>query len=139
MTRASGEAYRNIRLCIDSYENGVTTGQFYFPALDQEGRPFVSLIQFLVEAENALDEVGFPQSYTAKRSFASHSQGVGKETGVAMIRSGRLATFELRLLFRQHASWQGTVKWIEGKEELSFRSVLELILLMNSALESNDG
>jgi len=37
-------------------------------------------------------------------------------------------------MFRQHASWQGGVLWVEGKAEQSFRSALELILLMDSAL-----
>ena len=49
---------------------------------------------------------------------------------------GRAATFALRVLFRQNASWQGSVSWMEGNREESFRSVLELLFLMNSALES---
>jgi hypothetical protein len=39
------------------------------------------------------------------------------------------------VLFRQNASWQGSITWMEGKQEQSFRSALELIFLMNSALE----
>jgi len=47
---------------------------------------------------------------------------------------GAKATFELKILFRQHTSWQGTVVWREKKTEHSFRSVLELVLLLDSAL-----
>jgi hypothetical protein len=41
----------------------------------------------------------------------------------------------VRVLFRQNASWQGSVTWMEGRQEESFRSALELLLLMKSALD----
>ena len=34
-------------------------------------------------------------------------------------------------------NWQGSVTWVEGKREQSFRSVLELILLIDSALRED--
>ena len=37
----------------------------------------------------------------------------------------------MRIMFRQNSSWQGTVTWVDGKMEESFRSVLELIILMD--------
>ncbi|MBQ2819515.1 MAG: hypothetical protein IKM67_05230 [Clostridia bacterium] len=52
------------------------------------------------------------------------------------MRKGRLATFSIRLMFRQNASWQGSVSWLEGSSEETFRSALELIFLMKSALDS---
>jgi len=133
--KSSGEAYRNIRLCVDTFENGVMQGQYYFTALGNEGRRFASLVQFLIDAEQTLDTAGFPQSYTAKRSFTALAAGGSAEAGVERMPTGALATFEIRLLFRQHASWQGTISWQEGGQEISFRSVLELILLISSALQ----
>ena len=54
-------------------------------------------------------------------------------TGLAP-QKGKKATFLIRILFRQHASWQGSVTWLEGGGEQTFRSVMELIHLMDSAL-----
>ena len=51
-----------------------------------------------------------------------------------MLKRGALASFSIRLLFRQNASWQGILTWIEGGQEQYFRSVLELVLLMDNAL-----
>ena len=51
-------------------------------------------------------------------------------------REGALCTFAVRILFRQNASWQGSVIWLEEKREESFRSALELVLLMDSALKT---
>ncbi|MBR2009616.1 MAG: hypothetical protein IJ936_05780 [Peptococcaceae bacterium] len=45
-----------------------------------------------------------------------------------------LATFKVKVLFRQGASWQGKVEWVEEGMETSFRSALELVKLMDSAL-----
>jgi len=133
MARPSGEAYRNIRLCVDQYLSGAACGQFYFPRLDQSARPFRSLGEFLVNAEQELDEVGFPQSYTAKRKFDREASHIVNES-VTLSGTGKLGTFDIRLLFRQHASWQGTVTWVESGDQQSFRSVLELLLLLDSAL-----
>ena len=53
-------------------------------------------------------------------------------------RRGALATFRLRILFRQNSSWQGFVSWVEGRQEESFRSTLELLMLLDSALRAAD-
>ncbi len=48
-------------------------------------------------------------------------------------------TFLVRVIFRQNASWQGTVQWLEGKKTQHFRSLLELTLLLQEALEQTRG
>lgn len=40
--------------------------------------------------------------------------------------------------FGKMPSWQGSVTWLEGGQEESFRSVLELLMLMNSALSEEE-
>ena len=131
-TRAWGAEYRTTTVCIDSYENGVLIGRFYNPYLSG-GQKFRSMTQFLLRMEQALDAMDFPKAFTVARTFAPlPEQGPGPpEEGYS---PGRKATFAIRVLFRQNASWQGSVTWVEGKREQSFRSVLELILLIDSAL-----
>ena len=43
-------------------------------------------------------------------------------------------TFELEILFRQNYSWQGRLRWPAGAQEAAFRSVLELLVLMETIL-----
>jgi hypothetical protein len=131
-TRAWGEEYRNTIVCIDSYENGILQGRFYNPYLNK-GKTFGCLTQFLLEMEQTLDKMNFPQSFTTTRSFAPQAKAEGAASE-SDCQEGKLATFGVRILFRQNASWQGSVRWMEGKKEQSFRSVLELILLIDSAL-----
>lgn len=46
-------------------------------------------------------------------------------------------TFVIKVLNTQNATWQGTVTWTDGKRTESFRSALELIKLIDSALEED--
>ena len=43
-------------------------------------------------------------------------------------------TFILEIKDTQSQSWQGKIKWIEGQKEETFRSVLELISLLDSVI-----
>ena len=126
------EEFRSTRVCIDSYEKGVPRGSMYNPYCE-EGCTFESTTQFLLEMEKLLERMEFPKAFQRPRSF---TKAVVPETGPPKeIRcSGEMATFTIRVLFRQNASWQGSVIWQEGWQEESFRSVLELLLLMHSAL-----
>ena len=53
--------------------------------------------------------------------------------------AGKLATFQIRILFRQNAGWQGSVTWLGRDQTESFRSALERAFLMDSALQDRDG
>ena len=137
--RIRGNEYRTTVVCVDSYHQGIPVGRFYNPSC-KEGKSFESLSQLLVRMEDMLDDMMFPQSFTMARTFGS-SVSIGTEgtSGQGQKQSGQLATFAVRVLFRQNASWQGEVTWLEGKREESFRSVLELILLMDGALQESMG
>ena len=122
---------RNI-VCIDSYDKGIMKGCFYNAF--RECEHFESLTQFLLRMEEMLDECQKPQAYTAARRFSTLLQP--EELCPSPRPGGVKATFELKIIFRQHSSWQGTLYWREQQLEQSFRSVLELVILMDSALRS---
>ena len=128
---------RRTLVCIDSYRDGVLQGRI--SGMGQPDLPFYSLSQFLILIEELLEENREPQSYTAHRSFSAFLMPNSGPSLTGGRRKGALATFELKILFRQHSSWQGTLLWQEEKQEKSFRSVLELILLLDSALRRLEG
>lgn len=127
---------RKTTVCIDSYLDGIFQGRFFGPS--RESQPFGSLSQFLVMMDDMLEENQTPQSYTAHRSFSELLPPSTTPPG-GSDRKGILATFELQILFRQHTSWQGVLLWREQNQKQSFRSVLELVLLMDSALRNPEG
>ena len=124
--------YRMITVCVDSYVNGVLNGRLHNPYRDC-WIPFQSLTQFLKTMEETMDEMVFPRAFNETRIF-SPSLKPDLACTDDTTPTGKLATFGLRVLFRQNASWQGSISWMEGRQEESFRSVLELILLMDNAL-----
>ena len=128
---------RKTTVCIDSYEDRIFQGRFYGP--DREERAFSSLSQFLVMMEQMLEQTNCPQSDTTRRSFCACLQQTACTIPRISIPNGKQATFELQILFRQHTSWQGTVLWQEQRRQQPFRSVLELVLLMDSALGDQEG
>ena len=132
--RVWGEEYRTTRICIDAFEKGIPQGRFYNPYMEAE-QPFESLMQLLQGMEGNLERMAFPKAYQVTRTFAPLPRACTSPVGEAPLQ-GKIATFAVRILFRQNASWQGNITWLEGKKEQSFRSVLELILLMNTALQS---
>ncbi len=91
---------------------------------------FVELIDILEELYNGLD---YPQSNVQFRTLNDEESKIQHQTAEKKSSEyGKLATLTLRVLFRQNASWQGIVKWMEQDKTENFRSVLELMHLMNS-------
>ena len=131
--KAYNNEYRTTLVCVDSYKNGVLAGRFYNPYLN-DGTIFQSLTQFLIKMEHILDAMKLPQSFTAVRTFTSLPPADTSVSPALQSHEGILATFSLRIIFRQNSSWQGSVSWLETGRRQSFRSVLELIFLMDSAL-----
>lgn len=53
-------------------------------------------------------------------------------------RKSEEGTFVVRVKYRENATWQGHVTWAEKNQTCSFRSVLELLKLIDSALDKED-
>jgi len=129
------DKYRTTTVWIDSFEDEILKGRLYNPMLNEEVH-FESTIQFLLQMEQLMSEIGSPQSCTSTRKFIFPCANEITAINFVSVREKQkpIATFQLRVLFRQHSSWQGILYWAEKKQEEHFRSVLELLLLMNSVL-----
>ena len=125
--------YRVSTVSVDSYENSEPRGRFINPFYG-EPQSFESLAQLLKLVEAVLDLTNQPQSFTSRRSFGQSRDRPECKPTLRQAERGKLASFSLCIRFRQNSSWQGSLHWLEKDREESFRSVLELILLMNSAL-----
>lgn len=121
------------QVCIDSYDNGVLTGRIYNSRFG-EAQSFRSMTGFLTGMERILAIEDTPQPFNTVRTFRPVIHPLPDTPAIILPRVGKLATLELHILFRQNASWQGSILWAEGRKEERFRSVLELIFLMDSAL-----
>lgn len=101
---------------------------------------FRSAIELLCQLEGLMDQAELPQSNEEARVFQPTAQPAGGEAGIA---AGEklpvIACFQLSVMFRQNATWQGRLFWLDQGVEMHFRSVLELLNLINSALSVKEG
>lgn len=99
---------------------------------------FKNLNQLLMLMEEMHDSINYPQESMETRSVI----GTGKfrftpednPSQQELKDIAPIATFKLSVHFRRNASWQGSVAYIEQAVETQFRSVLELIKLIDSML-----
>lgn len=59
---------------------------------------------------------------------------IGDAREDAIIQTQNTPTFIVRILYRQNATWQGTVQWMEGGQTRQYRSLNELLKLMDEAI-----
>lgn len=133
--RIRGNEYRYFTVCADRFEENIISGSFYNPYL-VGGQTFNGVLDLILGIDGILNEMGNVQQGCSIRSFTRNEVAPHDMPNAEIPKCGAVATFNIKILFRQNASWQGTVTWMEGRAEESFRSVLELIYLMKSACEA---
>ena len=119
-----------------SYEGKNPEGTLSNPFFKSD-KAFDNLTQLIFLIDDLQNSLHFPQESMGSRSFcrgapkdfhAAPTEGEDKDE------KQPIATFKINIIFRQNASWQGGIVWMEQGMESQFRSVLELIMLMDSVL-----
>ena len=139
-------APNSLIICVDTYDKKVWSGRL-FSHFSREPKTFTDSHQLLFRMEAFYDWYGFPQPSMKSRSFKQSGeqmavwQGKQKEESIVltddemMDNRGDKATFVVHIQYRQNATWQGTVVWAEQQKSCNFRSALELLKLIDSALD----
>ena len=133
---------------IFSYEDQVLTGSITNAFLNRT-LYFRDVVQMAAILESLYDSLSIPQSSVSYRCFREpkrrrnrqlHSMKAGgivqEETEKKIGAGEEKASFLVHVQFRQNATWQGTITWVNKGETQHFRSVLEMIRLMTEAVES---
>ena len=144
--RSGGIAAPNLlSICVDAGTDGELSGRLY-SCYSQEPDRFGNVIQLLRCMENFYNQVQFPEAAVMLRNFEKIPQerrGAVPEQktdrAFLMSQKGKLATFCVYVQYRQNATWQGTVTWVNRNEKQHFRSALELIKMIDNALEEAEG
>ncbi len=136
-------------ICIDNYNEYDIEGRLYWNRNMNGNIKFTDISQLLMKLEDIMENIQCPCAANEMRYFVENKDnknktisGVTRKETIKSMRDldtheerGKKATFVLQIKFRQNSSWQGTVKWIEKKQEINFRSALELIKIIDSACE----
>lgn len=128
------------RICIDEYRDGEMGGRIYN---HYYGEPigFENVMQLLKKLEAMFDRFGCPQRTLKQRNFPGKppkpvklAEQKGQAGFMPQEDMGKIATFYVKVMFRKNASWQGNVQWVDAEETQSFRSVFELLMLLDGVL-----
>ena len=121
---------------MDSYEDSVLKGRLY-NAFSQTPIFFNSTMEFLVKMKDLMNEIECPEPFSKVRVFQQIQATSSEPARESKEYPGSVCTFMIRVLFRQNTSWQGRITWMNEKREECFRSVLELLLLIDSVAYSD--
>ncbi|MBQ9032408.1 MAG: hypothetical protein IJ106_13295 [Parasporobacterium sp.] len=138
-------------VCVDRILRGDLIGKFYH-SYSLEAQEFLNLGHLLFQMETLFNELKFPYPSTNERHF---HENPSPDTGRAANRSyheekrekimndeqllmkhGDLGSFIIRVQHRQNSSWQGRITWIEKNKTVYFRSVWEMMKLIENAIDS---
>lgn len=134
-------------LCIDE---PIREGLFYgelFHGYRDSGLKVISFEQFIQTMGRLFDELNHPRANIRERSFTG-SAGIArtvrnrKERIMSdkelLAKHGEIATFIIRVQQRQNSTWQGRITWVDEDKTMHFRSILELIKLIESGIKASD-
>lgn len=131
-------------LCVDQVEGRQFSGRFYH-FYSKEGTAFSSMDEALFQLERFYDSLNFPHATTDNRSFGEAERKMEKERQERkkamkdeelLSRHGDLGTFIIRVQHRQNSSWQGRITWMDKNKTVYFRSIWEMIKLVEGALDT---
>jgi len=132
-----------MRAEIEKHEDGTIKGELQSRYLDA---PYVfsDLVNMIHKMEEIFDAIRFPQAFLSPRSFENGKQparnreaGENHKMGPRSAEGVSSSTFDISVRFRQNATWQGEIIWIEKDMRQNFRSVLEMLKLIDEALEAD--
>ena len=125
---------------VYSYQNkniqGVISNPFF-----KTDMVFENMMQLITIIEYISNSLLHPQKTMQLRQFSDNNGSAEPlsfnfETTLDFSDHNPLATFELEIIFRQNASWQGNIVYVEQNLSSAFRSVLELFTLLDSVLDT---
>ena len=144
-------------LCADKgLDHDTFRGRMYHK-YSKEAIPISSFWELVREMENLFNDIQFPRAGIRDRSFTkephpaeSNSQSKGraprasgnerKEREIVMSDKdllqmhGDYGTFIIRVQQRQGGTWQGRITWADRNKTVRFRSILEMIKLIEDGI-----
>lgn len=127
-------------LCVDRISRHRMTGRLYH-RYSKQVIPFVSGEQAVFLMEQLFDSLQFPYPSTLERSFSEELKSAPTSRQERLMndedllsRHGDLGSFIVRVQHRQNSSWQGRITWMDQNKTVYFRSIWEMIKLVEEAL-----
>ncbi len=112
---------REAIVTVFSYKNGIMDGYLQHPGLEEK-KEFRSLSQLMLELNQLLDTQKPPNSLQFPLVYLEKEEKRHRKR------------FRIDVLFQEHHTWQGKLILEDEKQEAVFRSVMELMELIDEIL-----
>ncbi len=139
MSTAGEFPVNSLRICIE-HRNGNEISGFLCSIALKEKMCFDSKMQFVLKVNEAYDRIGQPQPQQVLRSFREQDRPQYNSYKGSPTRfhtseeirkySGSEATYDLVMVSRKYAEWQGILKSADGGIKGSFESVLQCLEIL---------
>jgi hypothetical protein len=123
-------------LGICSTANNDFAGTIFFPA-GSRTVVFNSVWELLKQIDTDIQKNAYPQSTFELRKWSKKEDMKKSAVKAAQAEPQKqltpYCTFLIQIQFCQNATWQGSIHWMEGRQQKSFRSQFEMLRLMEEA------
>ena len=129
-------------LCINDAEQHDWKAEF-FHAYSKTGVRVQNIEQLITALAQFYNGLNFPYPGTNLRSFDTKKDDQIRykerkrvmQDDELLSKHGDLGTFIIRVQHRQNSSWQGRLTWMDQDKTVYFRSIWEMMQLIESALD----
>ena len=139
-------APNGVVVCVDSFSGGRLQGRLYH-SYREDAQSFRDLEQMILLMEALYDLLNFPHRGTNERRFAPesgqntvylpHQERIKVMSDEKLLsKHGDIGSFIIRVQHRQNSSWQGRITWMEENKTVNFRSVWEMVKLIEDAVNT---
>ena len=136
-------APNGVVVCADRVADGEISGRLYH-SYRADAQSFSANAEMIYHMEALYDALNFPHPGTNERTFTtvsrtgehiSERQKIMKDESL-LNKHGDLGTFIIRVQHRQNSSWQGRITWMEQDKTICFRSIWEMVKLIENAVDT---
>lgn len=131
-----------MRFCIDSVCDGNISGRVFSRRFTR-AVGFTDLVTLILQLDKVFDRQGFPQAFQRARTFLRNeteldyisddpAHGVAGEYVLAQ--RGNVLTFDVTVISRRNANWQGIICWVDSSEQQKFSGIMDLLRLIRQNL-----
>ena len=139
--RIEGEFPVNLlRVCINRRKDNNEVEGFLCSVALEDILYFSGKIEFALKVDEAYDRIGQPQPQEVLRSFQKNDRPLYNSYKGNPVRwhtsdeirkyLGSEVTYDLLMISRKHAEWQGILKNVDGEIKGEFGSVLECLKML---------
>lgn len=124
---------------LTTADDGIMKGQVYNPYYDK-AFAFEDEYQMICVMDDLYESLAFPQASFEWRSFENkkvnhiiRKAGARMDEEFSKLEKNKKTTFIVSVQYRENATWQGTITWVEENRTQHFRSAFEMLKLMEEA------